>query len=260
MTKEHFLKTIASGSYSDLLEIYNKYKINKAFDAFFSQPQNPSPGTMHHKMLLQRVKDIYRKLLQSNGFSLIESKPVFNKPEKASTQNKPIQQPVPKIEVKQLNFKAQAKERVQIKKNPSFYYDKLPDDMKVLYDQAGKLSSEMKSLHAEMRVLPGTADNDVRRKELVNEIAAKEEQMDKNWQIIDDWYNMPGNVEIEDIFTISKFDLKDGDLSLIPPAKFSVMIESCKSYLRKNKDSKVPKIVQKKEYYKTFLKRANVKY
>jgi len=170
MKREQIVYAINGTDYLALLDIYKKYKINNKFDQYFAQQQNAAKGSMPYNMLLRKVKDICRKLEQIDGFE---------------NDNSGIAQEQPEITVKPLNIKSdKSKERVIIDSNPHVNRADLPDNLKQLYDDNGKLSQEMKTKHALMKA-EKTAE---KRKGYLEELTSMEDKINKNWELIDKWY------------------------------------------------------------------------
>lgn len=79
--------------------------------------------------------------------------------------------------------------RLRVKKNPTINYDDLPDDLKKLFDENGKLESEKKTVHAKMTALSAAPENNAKRKEYSNRLIQIEASQAANWKVIDDWWN-----------------------------------------------------------------------
>lgn len=226
MTREQVITAINGSDYQALLDIYKKYKINNKFDAFFSG----EPDTMRQNMLIQKVKDIFRKLEQSGVFA----KPVVE---------------VPQITVKPLDFKKPAAktktiERVVIDSNPHVKREDLPEKLQKLYDENGKMYGEMKSKHAALKV----ELKEEKRKALVCCLSEYEDMINHNWSVIDKWYQ----------------DFKEGKLQQEKteddPVLIANKIGAAKRYLGRYSKSTKPAQVEKCKEYAEFLNNLNIKF
>lgn len=79
--------------------------------------------------------------------------------------------------------------RPSIDKNPHVNYDELPDQLKDLYNENGRLMNQLKSIHARMKTLGTDKSLDAKRKEMADKIVETDAQVRQNWQIIDDHFN-----------------------------------------------------------------------
>lgn len=238
MTRNNIIEAINSSNYQAVLAIYKLHKIDSKFDAYFNQVSEPNPTDQHFKMLLSKVKDILRKLDQNGCFTTEGETPELTK---NVNHSRPVT--LPPILVEKLDFKktTTARERPRILSNPLINYEELPDNLKLLYDENGKLNSEMKSLHAAMRV----EKEDVKRKELLDKICPMEETIESNWETIDNWY---------------KKNKEDIDSAPLTPAEISNKIASAKKYIDRYYESKKPRIIAEYNNRIEFLKSINIEY
>lgn len=234
MTKNQIIAAINGDDYQVLLSIYNKYKINNKFDEFFAQQKNPPKEHMHFSLLLGKVKDIFRKLSQTDGFDVNNEISAQNVLE----NNEPTRDP---IIIKTLDFKNQKSksiERVIVDSNPHVNRDELSEEMQKLYDDNGRMNQEMKSKHSLMKNEPDTE----KRKILVNELAALEDLINANWSKIDSWYQefKNGNKDSESSKQLTELEMSN-------------KIQAAKKYMDRYFDSKNPKTIAKFNEYKTFM-------
>jgi hypothetical protein len=226
MTREEILSAINDKNYQALLDIYDKYKIDRKFDAFFNVS---NPDTMRVNMLVQKVKDIFRKIEQSGGFQ----------------QNTEVQ--IKNIEVTKLDFKkkkAPTKERVVIDSNPHVNRADLPSELQKVYDENGKMYGEMKSMHAALKV----ETNEEKRKVLANDLTLLEDNLNANWTKIDNWYQdfKEGNFKPENT---------DSD-----PVAIANKIGAAKRYLGRYSKSEKPEQIEKCKEYSEFLAKLKIKF
>lgn len=229
MTREQIINVINSNNYDDLLEVYNKYKIDKKFDQFFGQGKD----SLRLNMLLKRVKEIFRKLDQNKGFA---------EPQAEATPHVESEQPsIPEdnITVKELKIQNKKPLRVVVDNNPHIHRDKLPEEMQILYDENGKMNQEMKSKHALLNV----ATSDSERKELMDQLCELEETQIKNWATIDKWYQ-------DNIVNPKK---EPAPKKVLEPAEIAKKIDAAKNYIARYDGSKKPLQMAKLKEYKDFL-------
>lgn len=231
MTKSQVINAINSNNYDDLLEVYNKYKIDKKYDKFFAEEQNPDINSLRYRMLLARVREIYRKLEQNNAFDpdAIVAESVTGDKEVIS-ESKPIV-------VKPLAFPKNTG-KVVIDNNPHIHRDKLPEEMQVLYDENGKMNQEAKSKHALLNVV----QSDAERKELMDQLCELEEKQVTNWAAIDRWYQ-------DNIVDPKQPEPK----KVLEPAEIAKKIDAAKNYIARYDGSKKPIQMAKLKEYKAFL-------
>jgi hypothetical protein len=231
MTRDQIIKALSGDDYQALLVIYKKYKINNKLDAFFAQQQNPSRDHLNFSMLHRKVKDIFRKLEQNNAFNNEDQS--FNRTETDA-----------EISVRETNFKPKNIVRPVIDSNPHVNRADLPEDLQFIYDQNGKMNSEMKSKHALMSV----ETNDANRKVLVNELCELEDKMNANWSKIDKWYQD------------SIKDKKDEASAANDPVKTANKIEAAKRYIDRYYDSKKPVTIAEVQERTKYLKSLGIDY
>lgn len=191
MEKQKIQHALASNNFDDMLEVYNHFKTNEKFknvilkhNKFFNSG-SAKPGEVKFSILLKIVKDIYRILEHSNYFVMAASKPPEIKvtpltldPKNKATASNPDEK-----------NKENKNEKPKIVKNPVVNYKELPENLQKLYDEAGALKTEMKSLHAKMVAIKGKDINSNKaRKKLVTQIAKNEEKFKENFEQIDAWW------------------------------------------------------------------------
>lgn len=79
-------------------------------------------------------------------------------------------------------------QRPKIDKNPVVRYEDLPANLKLLYDENGKMMTENKAFHAELKQLKDDDRQTERRKVLAEEIIKRQKATRENWDIIDAWW------------------------------------------------------------------------
>ena len=247
MTKNEVINAINSNEYTLLLNVYNRYKINKSFDIFFSKTCDKN--SLQHRMLYGIVKDIFRKLLQSNGFD--SEKEIIKKEEHTETKKQILPEvnkvdiiyEKPKISVREIKLNSKTIERPIIDSNPHVNRAELPECMHALYDENGRMNNEMKSMHAAMKVEPDIE----KRKVFVTEVCNLEEKINKNWEVIDKWYqDFKSGIKV----TEKKLD----------PLETNKKIEAAQKYMDRNFNSTKPKSIAKFNEYKNFLNEIGINY
>lgn len=164
--------------YKTGLSIYNQYKTNNKFDDYFNNAEDPKLHSMHFKLLVQRIKDIYRKI-QANP---------------ATVKQQPQTLGVKQIDTEELKKKSgqhtspNASNRARIVENPLINPKDLPEDLQNLYFENKKLTKELSVLHNEMADLDPDPKNDETRKQLAEEICSMDDTRSVNWSKIDTWW------------------------------------------------------------------------
>jgi hypothetical protein len=75
-----------------------------------------------------------------------------------------------------------------VDKNPVVRYEDLPEALQILFDQNGKMYSEMKAFHAELKLIKDNEQQKPRRAILAEEILKMEKTIRENWDVIDAWW------------------------------------------------------------------------
>jgi len=234
MTKSEIKQAINGTDYQPLLDIYNKYKIDKKYDKFFAEEQNPDINSLRFRMLLARVREMYRKLEQNNAF---DPESVASETIAVTDDNDEIEKSKPII-VKPLDLGKKTL-KVVVDNNPHIHRDKLSEEMQILYDENGKMNQEMKSKHALLNV----ATSDAERKELMDQLCELEETQNKNWATIDQWYQ-------DNIVNTKK---EPAPKKVLEPAEIAKKIDAAKNYIARYDGSNKPIQMAKLKEYKDFL-------
>ena len=238
MTRRAIVNAI-NGSYHQLQEVYNQYKIDNKHDAYFGQVSEAGKDTVHYKSLRNRVIDILRKLDQRGVF---EEEDGSRKVEVG--RQKVMESVAAAISVKPIVHKA-TKMRVVIDDNPHINREDLSEEMKALYDENKRIYKDMSGKHAQL----DNADlTDMEAKTLLNDVLASEEILRENWKRIDDWYKNNG-------FT-DKAPEKTEELK---PAELASKINAAENYIRRYHDSKKPYQMARLHEYRMFLELHGVK-
>lgn len=180
MRKIDFENVFKNPTYSGLLNIYNKTKKDRSRDKFYSSVKDVKENDIHFKLLFSDVRAIYGKYERNNLFTsdtIVDDIAIKNKP-----LNLGRREDVLKIQ------------RPKIIKHPTINYDELPDDLKLKYNENGKLESEIKSRFALMAALPELPEFNDQRKNYLIELDKFEDKQGKNWDAIDNWYNSRASV------------------------------------------------------------------
>jgi len=79
-------------------------------------------------------------------------------------------------------------QRPKVDKNPVVRYEDLPVNLRVLFDENGKMMAENKAFHAELKQLKDDETATDRRKILAEELISRQKATRENWDIIDAWW------------------------------------------------------------------------
>lgn len=109
------------------------------------------------------------------------------KPPEKKPRKKLKSQQIPKAMIKKPD--EHVFERPLIDVNPSVKFDELPADLQDLFKENGRLSNEMKTLHAELKNIHDDPQKERRRKELAQGIVDRQKKTRTNWEKIDKWWN-----------------------------------------------------------------------
>lgn len=181
MEKEKIQEALAANDFDAMLEVYNAYKSDEKFkNVYLKQSAYFNGGKeagIKHSMLNKTVSNMFRILEQTNSFTRVVKK--TDEP----IGVKKLQLPPPP------EPKGVVKQKPKVVKNPVVDYKELPADLQKLFDEAGKLKTESKSLHAMMEAIKGKdVNSNKKRKKLLNQLTANEEKFKENFEIIDKWW------------------------------------------------------------------------
>jgi hypothetical protein len=171
--------------YATGLNLYNSYKINNKYDAFFAQVTAPHPNSMHFKILLDKIKDINRKLLANP--SLVKPEPITVKPINTDELKKKYNQRSKAIEPK----------RPTIVDNPLVDVKELPANLQKLYFENKDLVVKRAGQHEKMRLLDPSPKFNAERKVLAQEIIQFDNTIAANWLEIDTWWKGHTTIKAE---------------------------------------------------------------
>jgi hypothetical protein len=159
-------------NYADGVSLLGKLNIKIPNIQFF---ETDSPSKMHVNLL-------YNYLV---NFSRVHSIKIPSKPI-PSKRHSSIDS-IPKS-LNQSQKILKLNERPKILKNPAVDYDLLPENLKLVYDRNSKLYTEIKSLHANLKIIAGLQDKE-RIASLASEIVSRSKDIREGWNLIDSWWN-----------------------------------------------------------------------
>ena len=208
-------------TYKEMLEVFISYKRDNKKQKYFSAFTDGTTTDLHYKLLDQELKTLAR---------IHTEKPILPKIQKKEATVHDVQT---EIQIKPII----SKPRLLIDTNPSVRFDELSTEMQELYKENSKLTSDFKTLHANLK----TATTDEKRKEIAEEICRIETKRDRNWKIIDEWYLNSANSEKQEIVNEGK------------TTDVVKNILAAKRYLERYKNSKKPAQMKKCEDYRKYL-------
>lgn len=197
------------------LELYIKYGLNRFLKINLMRTGDTKPNRIRLVSALcslvsypyEKASAVRTQFAAGFGLKIIETFP-------------PETEPEPGIK---------AKRSYRIKKHPTINYDKLPDDLKVLYDNNVILNREIASRHS----LMAASDDAAKRSELMKEMDEMLKTKQDNWQKIDTYLAIaPKDEEGEIIDTSLAVDIQR-------------KITAARSYISRNKSSENPKVKEK---------------
>lgn len=150
-------------SYPEGVKLYEKYVGRDKFLKFFQQVANADAKSAHYKLLLQRLQNRLRIISQNQ-----EVEPAITA---ASAPQTPIN-------IRRIVLPSTTPVS-EIKLNE----EKLPDDIKALYNENKRLHIDIAGAHAAMK----SAKTDADRQFHLSKAITWQEQKDTNWKIIDDF-------------------------------------------------------------------------
>lgn len=157
----------AKKEYNEGLKIFKELNVNPEMTRFLTTTK---PGKIQHSLLIRQLSE-YARLHNIKPLPI----PLFVTPK-----------PVAKSDKKK---ESKTSSRVKVDKNPSVRYEDLPVQLQVLFDENGKLSSEMKTLHAQLKALRYASEKSGQRAELAKGLLARSKTLRNNWNQIDTWWN-----------------------------------------------------------------------
>lgn len=133
-----------------------------------------------HQNILFRQLENYARIHKIKPRIFIEKPAVHKKRVKLKSQQKPkavLDQTTRKIE------------RPLIDTNPSVKFDELPADLQKLFKENSNRNAEIKTMHAELKLIQDDPDKEERRKFLAQNIIEHQRVIRANWDTIDKWWN-----------------------------------------------------------------------
>ncbi len=130
-------------------------------------------------------------------------------------------------------------ERPLIDTNPSVKFDELPEDLQNLFKENSNRNAEIKTMHAELKLIQEDTDKEARRKSLAQGIIKHQKIIRANWDAIDKWWNSKKSDETSDQ------DKSPEEKAAEEALKKEKRIRANLNYIRRYKNTTKPK--QKKE-------------
>lgn len=165
--------------YKEGLSIYKDLAVNPKRNSFLD---TPVPGGVQINMMFNdlvryaRIHKIQPKSAEQAALELNETKSSFKN---IVTQKQPVQTQTDQfIE----------KSRVHIFTNPIVDYNKLPGELKSVYDKFHELYAQYDSKRIELVELAELPDKNVERRLLAETIVELKKTIRTNWDKIDDWW------------------------------------------------------------------------
>lgn len=200
-----------SRDYHEGLTLLQELKIDPEDTAFF---EVSAPDRIHHSLLWRKLSDyarIHNIRPIANGVTKVPANHQLQNKEVAGPNHFPQQNyllasAASNFSPPPLPFSPSSGERrlvsgaepsrttplpsqkPHIDKNPTVRYEDLPANLQVLFDENGRLAREMKSLHAELKLLKDLPDGKEKRAELARELVSRQKQSRANWNAIDTWW------------------------------------------------------------------------
>jgi hypothetical protein len=183
-----------------------------------------------HQNILFRQLENYARVHKIKPKIFIEKPPVHQKRDKLKAQQKP------KAVQDQTTSKI---ERPLIDTNPSVKFDELPADLQELFKENSNKNAEIKTMHAELKLIQEDPDKEERRKYLAQGIIENQKVIRANWDTIDKWWNSRNSDETKDENKSSEEKAAEEAL------KKEKRIRANLNYIRRYKNTTKPK--QKEE-------------
>lgn len=183
-----------SRDYHEGLKLLQELKIDPEGAAFFEIAE---PGKIHNSLLWHKLSDyarIHNIRPAANSSSNVPANHHLQNKEVADPNHLP-QQNCPLASAAKTFFPLPLPQPLpllrnnpHIDKNPTVRYEDLPANLQVLFDENGRLAREMKSLHAELKLLKDLPDSKDKRAGLARELVLRQKQSRANWNAIDSWW------------------------------------------------------------------------
>lgn len=165
-------------NYREGVQIFIDLNIDTDKIPFFSIKK---PGKIHHNLLRRQLENFARVNKVEPQLRVASPNPVSKA---VVLQEKGKQKPA----AQSLN-RGSGIQRPRIDTNPVVKYDELPENLKIMFNETGQLNNEIKTLHAELKLIRDEPDKKERRQSLSSDIVYKREVIKKNWESIDSWWN-----------------------------------------------------------------------
>jgi hypothetical protein len=170
----------AERDYPEGLELCMMLGIDRVSEPFF---RVTSPTKLHHSLLFRALAG-YARRMDIKPWPMpvpVKSVSVSNF---ASNSNSGS---VPDSGHLSASLPAGSIERPKIDRNPVVRYEELPVNLQVLFDENGRLHSEMKSLHARLKTLKEQPSERQQRALIARELVSWQSKSRSNWDQIDGW-------------------------------------------------------------------------
>lgn len=219
--KEKLANWLASKEkkYSIGVEIFVMLKIDPQKNKFFTVEK---PQSIHESMLLKlllnyaRINRIKSAVINKPDNKEVaggkKNQPTANQPTNGSQQSRIIQRP-------------------KVDKNPVVDYNALPEDLKIKFDQNGRLNNENKTYHAELKLIADDQEKKPRRKELAGLLVANRKKQRENWDLIDTWWKNQQNKSPEQLAVDQALEKQN-------------RIKANMNYIRRNHNATKPKAIE----------------
>jgi len=165
-------------NYREGVQIFIDLNIDSDKIPFFSIKK---PGKIHHNLLRRQLENFARVNKVKPQLRVAPPNPVSKA---VVLPKKGKQEPA----AQSLN-RGSGIQRPRIDTNPVVKYNELPENLKVMFNETGQLNSEIKTLHAELKLIRDETDKIERRASLAKEIIYRRRVIKKNWESIDSWWN-----------------------------------------------------------------------
>jgi hypothetical protein len=179
--------------YMDGARILNAHSPKEA--EFFLKVNNPDPSSYHFRMLISKLQNVARKIVQKvPGKEESAVKKVIS----VNDLKKPD---APKADVKKrasaVKNSAPKKEEgsVRIMDNPTVEFKELPENMQAKYLQNKELSKKISLSHTQLKS-PNISDEE--RQDLLSQIEEYHKSQKENWTEIDEWWKANKNQPVVD--------------------------------------------------------------
>jgi hypothetical protein len=171
----------AKRNYPEGLELYMMLGIDRNSEPFF---RVTSPTKLHHSLLFRALAGYARRMDIKPGPMPVPVKSVSVS--NFSSNSNSVS--VPDSGQFSASLPAGGIERPKIDRNPVVRYEELPVNLQVLFDENGRLQSEMKSLHARLKTLKEQPSEKQQRAIIARELVSRQAKSRSNWDQIDGWW------------------------------------------------------------------------